>query len=172
MINTSGGGVGKRVQQQVQLIDVPATILDFLDSTVPDHMHGKSLLPMLDNAPPLHEPRYALSYTTRGRKSLQTEEGKALWERKVWDQGGILTSLRIDGRWKIIRGEDGHAELFNLYKDTGERNDVKDREKVLFEDVKKKLMEASSALKRVTPRQEKLELSPDTRNKLRALGYL
>jgi len=172
VLNTSGGGVGKRVEQQVQLIDVPATILDFLDITVPDHLQGKSLLSLLDNAPPLHEPRYALSYTTRGRKSLQTEEGRALWERKVWDQGGILTSLRVDGRWKIIRGEDGHSELFNLYKDKGERDNLKDREKVLFEDLQKKLMEASSALKRITPRQEKLHLSPDTRNKLRALGYL
>jgi arylsulfatase A-like enzyme len=172
MINTSGGGVGKRVQRQIQLIDVPVTILDFLDITVPDQMNGKSLLPLLENAPPLHESRYALSYTTRGRKSLQTEEGRALWERKVWDQGGILTSLRIDGRWKIIRGEDGQSELFNLHKDQGEHNNVKAMEEVLFEDLKKKLMEASSTLQRFTPRQEKLELSPDTRNKLRALGYL
>jgi arylsulfatase A-like enzyme len=172
MMNTSGGGVGRRVQQQVQLIDLPPTILDFFDRAVPDHMRGTSLLPLLDSAPPPREPRYALSYTTRGRKSLQTEEGKDLWERKVWDQGGILTSLRIDGRWKIIRGEEGHAELFNLHQDQGERNNLKDREKVLFEDLEKKLMEASSALQRVTPRKEKLELSPDTRNKLRALGYL
>jgi arylsulfatase A-like enzyme len=172
MINTSGGGVGKRVHEQVQLIDVPVTILDFLGIPVPDHMRGTSLVPMLDNVPPLQEPRYALSYTTRGRKSLQTEEGRALWDKKVWDQGGVLTSLRMDGRWKIVRGEDGHAELFDLLTDKEERNNVKDRDKVRFEDLEKKLMEASSVLQRVTPRKEKLELSPDTRNKLRALGYL
>jgi arylsulfatase A-like enzyme len=172
MITTSGGGVGKRVQEQVQLIDVPVTILDFLDITVPEHMGGTSLVPMLGNVTPLQKPRYALSYTTRGRKSLQTEEGRALWERKVWDQGGVLTSLRKDGRWKIIRGEDGYSELFDLHTDKEERTNVKDREEVLFEDLAKKLMEVSSALQPVTPRQEKLELSPDTRNKLRALGYL
>ena len=86
---------------------------------------------------------------------MQTEEGKALWKRKVWDQGGMLTSLRIDGRWKIIRGEDGHAELFNLHKDKGECNNLKDREEVLFEDLEKKLMEASSALQRCYPQARK-----------------
>ena len=171
MITTSGAGTGARVQEQVQLIDVPVTILDFLNIAVPEHMRGTSLVPMLDNVPSLQKPRYALSYTTRGRKSLHTEEGRALWEKKVWDQGGILTSLRIDGRWKVIRGEDGHAELFDLHTDKEERNNVKDREEVLFEDLTKQLMEASLALKRVTPRHKKLELSSDIRNKLRALGY-
>jgi arylsulfatase A-like enzyme len=172
MITTSGDGSGASVQEQVQLIDVPVTILDFLDISVPEYMKGTSLVPMLDSVPPLQKPRYALSYTTRGRKSLQTEEGRALWEKKVWDQGGILTSLRIDGRWKVIRGEDGYAELFDLHTDKEERNNLKDKEKVLFEDMEKKLMEALSNMQPVTPRQEKLELSPDTRNKLRALGYL
>jgi hypothetical protein len=83
-----------------------------------------------------------------------------------------LTSLRIDGRWKIIRGEDGSSELFNLHKDKGERNDLKDVEEGLFEEVSKQLMEASSAMQDFTPGQERLALSPGTSNKPRAMGYL
>ena len=41
-----------------------------------------------------------------------------------------------------------------------------------IESLKKKLMEESSTLKRFVPKEEKQKLSPDTRNKLRALGYL
>jgi hypothetical protein len=42
----------------------------------------------------------------------------------------------------------------------------------MFENLNKKLIEESTKLKKLTPGQKKLELSPDTRNKLRALGYL
>ena len=169
---TAAGTAERRVQAQVELIDLPVTILDFLEIGVPEQMGGKSLLPLLDSAPPPHEPRYALSYTTRGRKSLETEEGRALWARKVWDQGGILTSLRVDARWKLIRGEDGQAELFDLRVDPGEQNDIKDAEALVFEKLSEQLRERVSDLHRFTPRQERLELSPDTRHKLRALGYL
>lgn len=172
MIDPSLPGMGQRVKNQVQLIDLPVTILDFLGVKIPEQMKGRSLLPLIDSSPPLFEPAHALSYTTRGRKSLKTEEGRELWERKVWNQGGILTSLRIDNEWKIIIGDDGQSELFNLKEDKREQKNLKGIEPFIFKDLKKELMEASARLKSYTPRQEKLELPPDTRNKLKALGYL
>jgi len=42
----------------------------------------------------------------------------------------------------------------------------------VFENLSEKLIEESSKLKKLTSKQKKLELSPDTRNKLQALGYL
>ena len=172
IIDPSLPGMGQRVKNQVQLIDLPVTILDFLSVKIPEQMKGRSLLPLIDSSPPLFEPAYALSYTTRGRKSLKTKEGIELWEKKVWNQGDILTSLRIDNEWKVIIGDDGQSELFNLKEDKREQKNLKGIEPFIFEDLKKKLMEASSRLKSYTPRQEKLELPPDTRNKLKALGYL
>jgi arylsulfatase A-like enzyme len=172
MIDPSLPGMGQRVKNQVQLIDLPNTILKFLGLSIPEQMKGQSLLPLTDSFPPLFEPAYALSYTTRGRKSLKTKEGRELWEKKVWDQGSILTSLRIGNEWKIIIGDDGQSELFNLKEDKREQNNLKEIECSLFEDLKKELMEISSTLKSFAPRQEKLEFSPDTRNRLKALGYL
>jgi len=49
---------------------------------------------------------------------------------------------------------------------------LKGIEPSIFKDLKKKLMEASSRLKRYVPRQEKIELPTETINKLKALGYL
>ena len=83
-----------------------------------------------------------------------------------------MTSLRIDNEWKIIIGDDGQSELFNLKEDKREQKNLKGIEPFIFKYLKKKLMEASSKLKRFDPGQEKLELPPDTRNKLKALGYL
>jgi arylsulfatase A-like enzyme len=172
MINTSLAGVRRKVEKQIQLIDLPITVLDFLDIAPPEHMIGKTLLPLMDNSPLLLETACALSYTTRGRKSLMTEEGRELWGKKVWDQGGVLTSLRVDNEWKIIIGKDGQSELFNLKEDKKEQNNLKEIEHLIFEDLKKKLIEISSTLRSFVPKKEKMELSPDDKNKLKALGYL
>ncbi len=101
-----------------------------------------------------------------------TAEGRELWKRNVWNQGGVLTSLRVDNEWKIIIGKDGQSELFNLKEDKKEQNNVKEIEHLIFEDLKKKLIETSSTLRSFVPKKEKIELSPDAKNKLKALGYL
>ena len=172
MVNPSLPGTGQRVKKQVQLIDLPVTILDFLNLKVPKEMVGQSLFFLISDPPDLSEPAYALSYTTRGRKNLKTGEGRALWEKKVWDQGVILTSLRVDNEWKIIDGDDGRTELYNLKEDAKEQNDLREVDRLMVEDLKKKFMKKVSGLKSFTPTQEKLGLTPDTRDRLRALGYL
>ena len=172
LFNPSLSQMGQRLEQQVQLIDLPVTVLDFLGLRVPEQMKGKSLLPLIGDTPPLTEPAYALSYTTRGRKNLKTKEGRELWKKRIWDQGGVLTSLRFDNAWKIIIGDDGQTELFNLKEDKSEQNDLKKKEQLIVEDLKGRLREESSALKSFVPTVEKQTLSPDTRNRLKALGYL
>ncbi|MBW1824640.1 MAG: sulfatase [Deltaproteobacteria bacterium] len=172
MINTSFAGVRRKVEKQVQLIDLPMTALDFWDVDSPEQMKGESLLPMIGDSLHLSGPTYALSYTTRGRKNLKTEEGRELWEKKVWNQGGILTSLRVDNEWKIIIGDDGQSELFNLQEDEREKSNLKEINQGVFANLSEKLIEESSKLKKFTSKQKKLELSPDTRNRLQALGYL
>jgi hypothetical protein len=42
----------------------------------------------------------------------------------------------------------------------------------MLEDLKRKLIEESSKLKSLVPKKEKQELTPDTKDKLRALGYV
>jgi arylsulfatase A-like enzyme len=165
-------GEGRRIQTQVQLIDLPPTILDFLGLPVPAHMRGKSLDAVLTDAGQLPQPAPALSYTTRGRKSLKTEEGRRLWEQKVWDQGIVQESLRAGNDWKIIRGDDGNTELYNLKEDGGENKNLKELEREKATVLQKKLEEELSGLPSFIPKEEKLELSPDARNKLKALGYL
>ncbi|MBW1854082.1 MAG: sulfatase-like hydrolase/transferase, partial [Deltaproteobacteria bacterium] len=172
MVNPALSQMGQRVETQVQLIDLPVTVLDFLRLEIPEQMRGQSLLPLIGDTPPLSEPAYALSYTTMGRKSLKTEEGRALWKKKVWLQEGILTALRIGNQWKIVVGDDGRVELYNLKKDKKEQNDLKEREQLMVEDLKRIIREELSTLKIFIPKEEKQELSPDARNRLKALGYL
>ena len=90
----------------------------------------------------------------------------------MWRQDIVLNSLRVDNEWKIIVGNDGRTEFYNLKEDAKEKNGLKKIEKNKAMGLKKKLMEESSQLERYIPTQKKPELSPDTKNRLRALGYL
>jgi arylsulfatase A-like enzyme len=172
MVSPLSPGEGRRVKTQVQLIDLPPTIIDFFGLPVPEQMEGRSLFSLLNSTEANLLPAYALSYTTRGRKSLNTEEGRALWEQKVWDQGIVLESLRSNNEWKIITGNDGRMEFYDLKEDPKETTDVKEVEQSKALDFKKRLAEESAELENYVPGQEKTELSPDTQNKLKALGYL
>jgi arylsulfatase A-like enzyme len=165
---------GKHItlEHQVELTDIPVTVLDFLGLRIPQYMQGQSLLPLLANPSSKLVPSYAISYTTRGRKSLKTREGRELWDKKVWDQEIIMQSLRLNNKWKVIIFDDGRAELFNLKRDKGEQSSVQASQQVIFENLKKKLLEITSKLKIFTPGKEQKTLSPEMKNRLKALGYV
>ena len=172
MVNSLSPGEGRKVKTQIQLIDLPPTIIDFFGLPVPEQMEGRSLFSLLNSTEANLLPAYALSYTTRGRTSLNTEEGRALWEQKVWDQGIVLESLRSNNEWKIITGNDGRMEFYDLKEDPKETTDVKEVEQSKALDFKERLAEESAELESYVPGEKKIELSPDTQHRLRALGYL
>ena len=63
-------------------------------------------------------------------------------------------------------------EFYDLKEDPKETNDVKEVEQSKALDFKNRLAEESAELESYVPGQEKIELSPDTQNRLKALGYL
>jgi arylsulfatase A-like enzyme len=54
MINHALPGSGQKVEEQVELIDLPMTILDFLDLSVPKKIEGQSLLSLTVHS--FHQP--------------------------------------------------------------------------------------------------------------------
>ena len=67
---------------------------------------------------------------------------------------------------------DGTTELYNLKEDGRESKNLREVERDKVTDLQKKLKEELPGLPSFIPKEEKLELSPDARNKLKALGYL
>ncbi len=170
IIGLSPSRKGTSIESQVELIDLFPTILDFLGLPVPEQMKGRSLFSLPAEA--TRKKKYALSYTTRGRRSLKTKEGRLLWKKRVWDQGIVLSSLRVGNEWKMIVGDDGRTELYDLKKDKGEQRNLEGVEKSMVDTLSRKLREITSRLKSLNPGKEKLNLSPATKNRLKALGYL
>ena len=105
---------GRRIEHQVQMIDVMPTVLDLLGIPVPAGTQGRSLVPLM-----------------RGRASW--EERPAFCETSP---GGYQCSLELfeirircvrTPRWKLIytHAPEGHSyRLYDLRADPGERRDV------------------------------------------------
>ena len=170
MICDSIPGLGRRVARQVQLLDLPITVLDFLGIEAPEQIEGQPLIP-LSSASPHLKPPYALSYTSKGQNKRKTEKGKIVRFNNL-DNTIVLESLRVGNEWKIILGSDGQAELYNLQGDANEKNNLHKIEYHMLNTLRETLLEYSSPLKRYVPKKEKHVLSPDAKSRLKALGYI
>ncbi|MDD5691687.1 MAG: sulfatase [Candidatus Omnitrophica bacterium] len=152
---------GRKVKENVSLIDIFPTILHQLGSDIFKHLEGKSL------TRPTGPLRAVLS---------------------CYETGNI--SALICGRWKVIQypfeknlrngyiklffpGYPGsRLQLFDIRADPNEENDVKDKEKQLHLWMTRKLKDLEAALKRLNYKSEdKIELNGEMMKKLKSLGY-
>lgn len=109
-----GQSEGRIVDDLVEQIDIPATILDLAYIPVPSWMEGRSLLPLMRGE--LLEPKPVFSMNLEGtsRTTHQITKGTIA----VWD-----------GDYKMIHSLDKEESiLFNLKNDPGELNNLIDLE--------------------------------------------
>lgn len=105
----------RKIDEQVQQIDIFPTILDVLDIDIPAALQGRSLIPLFDGGKQVTWPEFALSETNKGGYQ-STEEMKQI----------ILTSMRTPV-WKLICTKNKREEiyeLFSLKKDPDENVNV------------------------------------------------
>jgi arylsulfatase A-like enzyme len=140
--------MSRRVTQPVQMVDVLPTVLDAVGVAIPAHVQGRSLNPTLLGEPRAEGPVFAQ------------------WRARSF------VSLRRDG-FKYI-GRPGHAELYDVAADPGERHNLAEQKPV-------RLRELAAEAKATTEQSRRLQpdaaspgekLDGDTRSQLEALGYL
>ncbi len=152
LVRAPGLGVGRRIESQVQLIDLAPTLLDLLGLEVPEGMEGRSLRPLLTSdagsggSPPAYLesmlPRLDLGWS--GLRGLRTPE------------------------WKLVSG--AGQELYRLSTDPSEIDDLAESGRPEGE-----RMSAALARRHPDPGLEgsaRLEIDPRTRRQLSALGYI
>ncbi|WP_049898156.1 sulfatase [Halococcus agarilyticus] len=115
----AGGGV---VDDPVQLVDLPPTLLDAADVTAPtarETFQGRSVHPSAEVEP---RERAIAEYVAPqpSMDALERRVGSLSPEVRRFDRS--LRAIRADG-WKLIRGSDGSRELYRLEDDPDERND-------------------------------------------------
>jgi choline-sulfatase len=165
-----GQRAGTRVERQVQMIDLAATLVDVLGVPRPKPFRGRSLLTDTDVEPPalLQRPLYqrtaAINRPARNAR-IRSVAGERL--RDIHPDRDIV-ALR-GGGWKYIR--DGSAEaLFNLKTDPHERAEMSQREPRRLYDARRTL---SKSLRDIPLRPaDPGGINPELRDALRALGYV
>jgi arylsulfatase A-like enzyme len=109
---------GRRVKEPVSLIDVAPTVLDLLGLPRSDGYRGRSLLPLCE-----HDAENGSIRVTSFRRNL-----KKYYRPYRQTRGDVNVAVRW-GMWKgIWNAENGSFELYDLYRDPGERTDLSRRE--------------------------------------------
>lgn len=102
------------VSNTVQQIDIPATILDLANISIPAWMEGRSLLPLMHRNDIIDNPIFSMNLETNPSRGNKITKGTiAVWE----------------GDYKLIHYlEDKKSLLFNLKQDPDEMKDLTETE--------------------------------------------
>ena len=151
VIRGPGVGVGRRVEGQVQLIDLLPTLCSLLGVEPPPGAEGQDLAPvLLENRSPIPLPALLESFLPL--------------EAYGW---AALSGLRTED-WKLVEGV--AAELYNLADDPREIRDLAGVEGERVDDLSR-LLESRQATAPVQPIASRVELDETTRRQLAVLGY-
>ncbi len=157
---------GRRIDTMVKSIDIMPTILDFLDIPKSPHTQGRSLLPASGGT--LEETPILLEAT------LHYYESENLGHEPI-----MITGLRTR-EWKLVHatvekkgGFSWTAELYDVANEPSELTDLKNRNQATFAHL---LSEMNSLIKTSSadglPKDNYLQIDEESREKLKALGYL
>jgi arylsulfatase A-like enzyme len=114
IINRPNQTEGIVIDDIIEQIDIPATILDIADISLPSWMEGRSLVPLLNNGKLAQRPAFAMHLEANRRRGNQIKKGLfAVWEED----------------YKLIHDlEKGESLLFNLKNDPDEQVNLINKE--------------------------------------------
>lgn len=136
----AGPGIpaGNRVTGLTEMVDTPATVLDYLGLEKPDgwHWHGSSLLPVIHGAPareavfasggheaPMRERFNTPAWQEKDGRRVKATLGKQLTYRECPDAMARCKMVRT-GDWKLVVRETGGNELYDMRKDPREMKNL------------------------------------------------
>jgi arylsulfatase A-like enzyme len=160
----SGVGAGRRIADPVSLVDLPATILDWLGLLPPEDGgafgNGRSLVPLLrgdrEGRSPEMRPLVAqLDEVSAGRAFLVQE----------WPYRLLQTE-------KDYRGRENAVELFDVVADPGERVDLAPRRRERVAELGALARALRGALEAHSFEGAPAEVDEDLARQLEALGYV
>ncbi|MGM0465276.1 MAG: sulfatase-like hydrolase/transferase [Acidobacteriota bacterium] len=163
---------GKKIKENVSLLDVIPTIMDFYGIKYSKNIRGQSLLPLIQTNKSLQRPILSSIYKF---KPFELLPGKIAVIQDKYKM--IFNKRHTSETYKYFEypppNIESTVELYDLEKDPGERNNlfsknIKIKDELL--DYLKKMMNEMDQAKRRTDRKEKI--SQEMLEKLRTLGYI
>jgi arylsulfatase A-like enzyme len=152
LIKFPKGRIGpRRVSEQVEMIDVMPTLLDFLELPAPEGLDGRSLLPLL------REPR---------DPDWASADPYAISDRKASEGVSVRTS-----QYKLVQMQ-GKRSFYHLEADPGETRDRYDPDDPTVREFVSALEDYLARRPAPGANREAGVPASEVQNQLRALGYL
>ncbi|WP_225335213.1 sulfatase [Halomicrobium urmianum] len=161
-----GGG---EIDDIVQLIDIPPTILDVLDVDAPDAREQFQGISFHPDAGETRE--HAISEYLAPQPSMDAiEERVGELPNDVREYDRSLRAIRT-GEYKYIRGSDGSEELYDVRNDPDETDDVADTHDDIVDELAAQLDEWLTSFNHADT-ADNVSMNEDTKARLEDLGYL
>jgi tetratricopeptide (TPR) repeat protein len=146
---------GRRIEDPVRTVDIAPTVMDLVGVKSSVTMDGRSLTPLLTGA-------------TRELGLEAYSEALYPLHHFGWSD---LRSLR-EGRYKVIAAP--RPELYDLSDDPSEKTNIFESRRALGDRMLRRLDEMEADWERTGPKrpQEPVEVDPDAKARLAALGYV
>lgn len=153
ILHIPGNKQGRVISDQVQLVDLAPTILSMTGLPIQEHFQGESLLPLIWQGA---KKKNRLAFSESYFASIQM---------------GVSPILSVqDGDYKYI--EAPRPELYNIEKDTNERNNLFSDKRKIAESMKQKLTKYQKAYQTDYSKVEQRKITPEEAEQFAALGYL
>jgi arylsulfatase A-like enzyme len=162
---------GKRVSDWVGLHDVFPTILKLVNVPPPAEVHAELPGRSLVGSPVAVPPGRALlgDYEVPDNLLPRYRRKATVTDEHYFHRG--LRSLH-EGKWKLIAGTDGRNELYDLEQDPQEKNDLVTQLPEQAAAMESRLKAVLDDMPQVGEAEETGELDAETKDQLRALGYI
>jgi arylsulfatase A-like enzyme len=163
IIRGPGVPAGRRIATPVSLVDIVPTILHLAGAVVEPELQGHDLSSLWSDTPdPAFERRFLYGEAPGG---LSFQGGSPGVFR-------IYRSVR-EGRYKLIHEQrDDRYALFDLQEDPTEQIDILAREPVVAARLRAEMLRRYSIRPAEVEDENQVELSPEDREQLKALGYI
>ncbi|MDB2248611.1 sulfatase [Halorubrum ezzemoulense] len=159
----------KEIDDLVQLVDIPPTILDVLDidaSDVREQFQGVSFHPDSEETREYIVSEYMAPQPSMD--ALETRIGDL--PDYMWEYDRSLRAIRTN-EWKLIRGSDGFQELYNIEDDPEEKINHKTEHPEIADDLGTTLDNWLSSFESAEKSGD-VEMQQNTKSRLEDLGYL
>ena len=144
---------GLVIEDNVQLLDVPPTILSLLKIPVPAQFQGRSLAPLFKRLP------------------IERRRIFCVGERPAWH-------ALVSGDWFFFY-DDGKSSLFDIKADPGQMNDVAGSNQLVVDQLDKQLLAyldeqrtLAAALRKSDQPETPISIDAEIAEQLKALGYV
>lgn len=157
IVRYPGGAPSGRVETPVSIVEIPATVLDYLGLAVPPHMRGKSLTALAGlNGSTTPAPLYMHEVLDKVEKEAVLD-----WPMK------LVRNINRTNQWgdRVVGWE-----MYDLSEDPAEQRPVSIGRNITRRVLKKEL---ARLRKKYSPPSEieKARMSPELKKRLEALGY-